>query len=71
MALKLTGEKKWLKLGTATFLSVGMLAAYGDGEDHDGTEGRLEKMLSARLTKGLNGIIAIQSFLVIRILIFK
>jgi len=33
MALKLTGEKKWLKLGAATILSVGMLAACGDGED--------------------------------------
>lgn len=33
MALKLTGEKKWLKLGVATILSVGMLAACGDGED--------------------------------------
>ena len=27
MTLKLTGEKKWLKLGAATLLSVGMLAA--------------------------------------------
>jgi hypothetical protein len=33
MALKLTEEKKWLKLGAATLLSVGMLAACGDGED--------------------------------------
>ncbi|WP_342539412.1 DNA primase [Sporosarcina sp. FSL K6-1540] len=33
MALKLTGEKKWLKLGAATILSVGMLAACGDSED--------------------------------------
>jgi len=33
MAMKLTGEKKWLKLGAATILSVGMLAACGDGED--------------------------------------
>ncbi len=29
----LTENKKWLKLGAATFLSVGLLAACGDGED--------------------------------------
>lgn len=29
----LTEDKKWLKLGAATFLSVGLLAACGDGED--------------------------------------
>ncbi|NYF24449.1 hypothetical protein [Sporosarcina sp. JAI121] len=35
MNLKLTGEKKWLKLGAATLLSVGMLAACGDGDEDD------------------------------------
>lgn len=29
----LTEDKKWLKLGAAAFLSVGLLAACGDGED--------------------------------------
>ncbi|MDW0115620.1 hypothetical protein QTL97_01545 [Sporosarcina thermotolerans] len=29
----LTEDKKWLKLGAATFLSVGLLAACADGED--------------------------------------
>ncbi|HJF33425.1 MAG TPA: DNA primase [Sporosarcina psychrophila] len=33
MDLKLNGEKKWLKLGAATLLSVGMLAACGDKDD--------------------------------------
>jgi hypothetical protein len=29
----LTEDKKWLKLGAAAFLSVGLLAACADGED--------------------------------------
>lgn len=29
----LTEDKKWLKLGAAAFLSVGLLAACGDGDD--------------------------------------
>ena len=29
----LTENKKWMKLGAATFLSVGLLAACADGED--------------------------------------
>ncbi|WOV86023.1 hypothetical protein QWT69_08620 [Sporosarcina oncorhynchi] len=29
----LTEDKKWMKLGAATFLSVGLLAACGDGKD--------------------------------------
>lgn len=31
--MKLITDKKWLKLGAATFLSVGLLAACADGED--------------------------------------
>lgn len=38
MDLKIKGEKKWLKLGAATLLSVGMLAACGDGDDDDVNE---------------------------------
>ncbi|CAM3060595.1 DNA primase [Filibacter tadaridae] len=33
MKMKLTGEKKWLKLGAAAMLSIGMLAACGDDDD--------------------------------------
>lgn len=29
----ITEDKKWMKLGAATFLSVGLLAACGDGKD--------------------------------------
>lgn len=35
MVLKINGELKWLKLSAAALLSVGMLAACGDGEDDD------------------------------------
>lgn len=35
MDLRINGEQKWLKLGVATLLSVGMIAACGDGNDDD------------------------------------
>lgn len=35
MNTKIIGEKKWLKLGAAAVLSIGLLSACGDGDNDD------------------------------------
>ncbi|MFJ8065764.1 hypothetical protein ACIQYS_14125 [Psychrobacillus sp. NPDC096426] len=36
-------ERKWWKIGAATFLSVGLLAACGDGEDESEVDDNIEE----------------------------
>ena len=35
MNTKIIGEKKWLKVGAAAVLSIGLLSACGDGDNDD------------------------------------
>lgn len=42
-------ERKWWKIGAATFLSVGLLAACGDGENESDVDDNMEEEIEQDL----------------------
>jgi len=43
MTTKSIAERKWWKIGAATFLSVGLLAACGDGENESNVDDTIDE----------------------------